>query len=185
MVVRILRGIGSPGKLWTGDAPEGGVIADVALVERHCSSEGCGRSTRKLKARAATLSAEAISALEIPTLLVTMGGVGSLHTSDSAESLVCWNWSGRRGGHAILAPVAPLTGYHPREELPPPRPGYVWLQTYAGSTLSEFVLLAEDERRHTLLPVIRLEGTCPPRREARGGVEQSPDPSKEELIEIA
>ncbi|OHA01686.1 MAG: hypothetical protein A3C11_03040 [Candidatus Sungbacteria bacterium RIFCSPHIGHO2_02_FULL_49_12] len=165
MIVKILRGIGAPGKLWTGDSPESGAVVDALFIERRCTTEGCARTVRKLRAHALHASAEVVSALELPTLLVTMGGVGSIHVDEATPwSLVAWNWSARVGGHAILNPVLQVAGYYSRDELPPAREGYKWIRTYAGSTLSEFVLLAEDESRHRL-PVVELDGTCPPCRE--------------------
>ena len=50
------------------------------------------------------------------------------------------------------------------DSLPPCKAGFHWLQSYGGSTLSEFVLLRDDVAPHSL-PVVMLNGTCPPCRE--------------------
>ena len=124
MIVKILRGIGAPGKLWTGDSPENGAVVEALFIERRCTTEGCTRSTRKLRADDLTASAEAVSALEIPTLLVTMGGVGSIAVDEATpRSLVTWNWSNRIGGHVIVNPVLHVAGYYNRDALSPARAG--------------------------------------------------------------
>ncbi len=177
MIVKIVRGIGQPGKLWTGDVPEDGAIVDARIMERTCS---CGASTRKLRVTKidATSAKGLAEACEISTLFVTMGGVGSVATGfrgrdglDVANPIEfqLWNWSGRVGGHAILNPTAVLGGYWETVALPSPKEGYYWIRTYSGSTLSEFVLLQakkdeQDGESVHALPIVSLEGTCPPCR---------------------
>lgn len=36
MIVKIKRGIGSPGKLWTGDEPTEGVLVNAKLLHKTC-----------------------------------------------------------------------------------------------------------------------------------------------------
>ena len=172
MIVKIVRGIGAPGKLWTGDIPESGEVVDARIFERVCT---CGAVTRKLRVNKLENVSAIAEACEIPTLLVTMGGVGSvsLSTEEGGESipnpqwLQLQNWSKRVGGHAILSPVATLSGYWNEKEIPPAKEGFRWIRTYGGSTLSEFVLIKVDEDGggHHGLPVVELEGKCPPCRD--------------------
>ncbi len=184
--MKIKRGIGAPGKLWTGDSPENGEVANARIMERTCSC--CGNSTRKFRVEKVENAEALATACEIATLFLTMGGVGSVATgfatSDGQGSVnprefQLWNWSGRVGGHAILNPVAVLDGYWEPETLPTPRAGFYWTRTYCGSTLSEFVLLRVgedegDEGSAHALPVIKLEGKCPPCRH-KEAVENLPE----------
>ncbi|HTE48377.1 MAG TPA: hypothetical protein VK675_00520 [Candidatus Paceibacterota bacterium] len=96
-----------------------------------------------------------------------MGGVGSIYNHDEAKGgapkhLRCWNWSERIGGHVIVDPILVMNGYVERKQLPIPKVGFRWVQTYWGSTLSEFVLIRD--RKHPGLEIISLEGKCPPCR---------------------
>lgn len=165
MIVRILSGIGNPGKLWTGNTPENGAIVDARIFEKKCK---CGASTRKLRIGKVENVAAIEAACEIPTLFVTMGGVGSVASKiipqvegddDNLDQFRLWNWSDRVGGHAIVNPVATLSGYWSEKDLPPTKDTHYWVQTYGGTTLSEFVLLSKTDKHR--LEVISLEGTCP------------------------
>ncbi len=185
MIVKIRRGIGSPGKLWTGDVPADGDVVNARIMERTCSC--CGKSTRKFRVEKVENAEALATACEIATLFLTMGGVGSVATGfTTAEGrpvnpieFQLWNWSGRVGGHAILNPVAVLNGYWEPQSLPTPKAGFCWTRTYCGSTLSEFVLLRVGEDEGTegsahALPVIKLEGKCPPCRH-KEAVENLPE----------
>lgn len=168
MIVEIRRGIGSPGKLWTGNIPEEGTVVNARIIERKCSV--CEATTRRLRTHPVEDADAIAAACEVPILFVTMGGVGSIITSEGTEDLQLWNWSERVGGHAILNPVAVLNGYWNPTDLPPAKPGHRWIQTYSGSTLSEFVLIREKEDKPAggefvhALPLVVLEGKCPPCR---------------------
>lgn len=180
MIVRIVRGIGAPGKLWTGDIPADGTVVDAMLIERHClqgqggvlDGDGdplppCRRTTRKLRVTPVTFSAEAIAALVIPKLFVTMGGVGTLDHGDPVipTDLTVWNWSGRRGGHVVVNPIAVVVT-RDDDPLPGVHAGYAWARTYAPAAKDEYILLdATNLARHALRVVV-LEGTCPPCRES-------------------
>lgn len=157
MFVKIEMGIGSPGKLWTGsDLPNRNLekFARVELVEFH--SPESGASTRRLFIQ--ELLDEAPEGIRIPTLHIATGGVGSIcagrvnldeysEPTTSYESdkwltpLLVWNWSGRVGGYLILDPVAVESGYVRRDEVNSALPGYAWICTYSGNTLSEYVLV--------------------------------------------
>lgn len=183
MLVQLKHGQGSYGKLWTGTAlsaahedPINGLwdaqsqrvipnIVDATIIERRCE---CGATTRKFRAYPVEQSAEARKALDVPTCFVTAGGVGSIYveTDKVLTDLTVWNWSGRVGGHVILNPVMIRSGYVSRDELPTPKPGYVWACTYSGSTLSEYVLLPVDQIDRAL-PIVKLAGECPPCRQKR------------------
>jgi hypothetical protein len=98
-----------------------------------------------------------------------MGGVGSVCSylvgeddDSNLESLRGWNWSDRLAGHVIVNPLHVESGYVCKEDLPVPRPGYGWMGTYAGSTLSEFVLVALDGRHD--LPVVHADYLSPEAR---------------------
>lgn len=198
MWVRIETGPGSPGKLWTGsEVPTTGTFAKVELVEFR-SPEG-GSSTRRLFID--ETREEAPEGIRIPTLHVSTGGVGSLvggcvitgpygdPTTLHEENrwltpFLVWNWSGRMGGYLILDPVQVLSGHVRRDEVNSALPGYAWIHTYEGSTLSEYVLVrthqadsdeggerpiidAVDERH--VLPIHRIVHTLlsPPQREEK------------------
>lgn len=140
MITKIQWGIGSPGKLWTGDVPVAGTIVDAKIIERTCA---CGASTRKLRAHPVAISAEGIAALEIPTLFLTAGGVGSIYNDPELDCrLTVWNWSHRNGGHVVVNPLAVIGGYvgddpdDPLHRLPQSKAGFRWVCTYSGSTLS-------------------------------------------------
>lgn len=188
MIVKIRRGIGNPGKLWTGSVPEDGEVVNARIIERKCSC--CDRTTRRLRTQPVE-NAEAIAvACEIPTVFVTMGGVGSVATlfypekatepEVTPEEFRLWNWSHRVGGHVVLNPVAVLNGYWAPGDLPTPRAGHYWIQTYSGSTLSEFVLLhakegeQEDEGSEHSLQIVSLTGKCPPCRH-QAEIEATPE----------
>ncbi|MDO8623944.1 MAG: hypothetical protein Q7R54_01180 [bacterium] len=169
MIAKIRRGIGKPGKLWTGSTPEDGEVVNVRIVERKCSS--CDNTTRRLRTQPVEDAAAIAVACDIPTLFVTMGGVGSVNSLalieggdqvELADPYQLWNWSGRVGGHAILNPVAVLNGYWDRSELPKPNAAHYWACTYRGSTLSEYLLM-NRETVHDL-QVVKLSGKCPPCR---------------------
>ncbi|MES2087952.1 MAG: hypothetical protein V4467_03075 [Patescibacteria group bacterium] len=133
----------------------------------------CGATTRKLyldnRLTGDTLKAVDIS--KIPLLHIATGGVGSISSATSVEGekgihsskenqlqSTC-NWSGRIGGYAVVNPVAVISGrkiYHP----PPATQGFHWENVYSGSTLTEWILVADDVTRHSL-PVISLQRTCP------------------------
>lgn len=171
MLVKIRRGIGRPGKLWTGDEPANEEIVNARIVERRCE---CGASTRKLRVEKVENASAIAEACEVPTLFVTMGGVGSLcsyslhedgEKIDVFPEYQCWNWSGRVGGHIFLNPAAVLNGYWEENDLPKPRADHYWVRTYSGSTLSEFVLLCRSTNHD--LPTVSLSGTCPRCREKR------------------
>lgn len=198
MLVKLSVGIGSYGKLWTGtklrpahEDPKNMLwdfkaneaipsIVDAFIIERTCK---CGATTRKFRAYPVEQSAEARLALDLPTCFVTAGGVDSICTwAGVSDDITTWNWSGRIGGHAILNPVMVRSGYVREEELPTPKDGYVWIQTYGGSTLSEFVLVRMDQNTHAM-PAVKLAGTCPPCRQRREEAERAgalPEP-----VEIA
>lgn len=169
MLAKIKRGIGSPGKLWTGHTPETGAVGECWVVERSCP---CGATTRKFRFRSLDVSPEALEALELPTVFVTMGGVGSVaaHVPESdttnKRELQCWNWSGRVGGHVIVNPLLVLSGYYDYG-VPAAKPGFGWVATYGGETLSEHVLVRVGEntghRPELVLPGGR--GQCPKCRE--------------------
>jgi len=191
MIVKICRGIGNPGKLWTGDEPETGSLVNAKLLHKICPQ--CGHDGKRIGTaqvfrvdKESTFSPEAVEALEVQTLFLTMGGVGStcsnaVNTATEWENLdldlskiQCWNWSGRCGGHAILNPLAVMSGYVGRGDLPKPKQGFVWVQTYSGSTLSEYVLLREDMSSHALPTVEVTHHLCPPCRQ-RQEVEGIPE----------
>lgn len=190
MIGTIKAGVGSPGKLWTGDSPAEGP-AVVSIIERVCP---CGATTRKFRAAPLVTGADRAildHAADWPVIFVATGGVGSLvDTSPGgiekryasghaarAAGLACWNWSNRVGGWVIVSPVAVAGGYVAKTDLPPAREGYVWLHTYAGDTLSEYVLLRADLASHAI-PVVSLDGTCPPCRE-RAAAEPVAEPAGE------
>jgi len=154
--VKIAKGIGSTGKLWTGSdiQPALGRYARAELVEFH--SPKSGACTRRLFLR--DMQEHAPEGIKIPTLHIFTGGVGSLvggrvvrehygnPTTPEQEDawlmpLLVWNWSGRVGGYLILDPVSTESGYVRRDEVNSALPGYAWIQVYAGDTLSEFVLV--------------------------------------------
>lgn len=156
MFVKIEMGPGSAGKLWTGSDIEnlGGKYAKVELVEFH--SPDSGASTRRLFIR--ETQDEAPEGIRVPTLHISTGGVGSIvggrvmrepngePTTPRPEDawlmpLLVWNWSGRVGGYLILDPVTTESGYVRRDEVNSALPGYAWIHTYDGSTLSEYVLV--------------------------------------------
>ena len=171
-----------------------GRYARVELVEFH--SPKSGACTRRLFIQ--ETRDEAPEGLKIPTLHVFTGGVGSLCAGRVVRErrgepttpvqddqwlmpLLVWNWSGRVGGYVILDPVCVESGYVRREELNSALPGYAWIQTYAGTTFSEFVLVKtrqhdeEDGERPAInsvderhvLPIHRVVNTLlsPPERE--------------------
>ena len=203
MFVKIEMGPGTAGKLWTGSEIGGaaGKYARVELVEFH--SPESGASTRRLFIR--ETRDEAPEGIRIPTLHISTGGVGSLVSGRVVRELGCepttlreedswllpllvWNWSGRVGGYLILDPVNTESGYVRRDEVNSALPGYAWIQTYAGSTLSEYVLvrthqgdpnevgvqptIASVDERHTL-PIHRVIRSLlsPPEREAKAAAE--------------
>ena len=159
MWVRIEMGPGKPGKLWTGSKVDGGTgttgkFARVELVEFH--SPESGACTRRLFIREER--DEAPEGIRIPTLHISAGGVGSIvgghvvrepkgePTTPREEDswllpLIVWNWSGRIGGYLILDPVSVESGYVRRDEVNSALPGYAWIHTYEGNTLSEYVLV--------------------------------------------
>ena len=157
MWTKIEMGPGEPGKLWTGSEEikgQSGKYARVELVEFH--SPESGASTRRLFVREMTDVVP--EGIKIPTLHISTGGVGSLvagrvtresgsEPTTPSESdtwllpLLVWNWSGRVGGYLILDPVATESGYVRRDEVNSAMPGYAWIHTYEGSTLSEYVLV--------------------------------------------
>lgn len=161
----IRSGVGSPGKLWTGTEPVDGQAGQVLIIERKCP---CGRTTRKFRVYPIDVSPEASEALTLPVVHVATGGVGSVATRDASElskDLVCWNWAGREGGSVILNPLAVIHGSNnqpTREEVPPAKPGFRWLNTYGfgQSSLVEWVLVNEDYSRH-VVPIVKLDGECP------------------------
>lgn len=156
MWTKIEKGVGNAGKLWTGSELNGSVgkYARVELVEFH--SPESGASTRRLFIR--ETRDEAPEGIRVPTLRICTGGVGSLvagrvvrepngePTTPREEDawimpLLVWNWSGRVGGYLILDPVVVEDGYVRRDEVNSALPGYAWIHTYEGSTLSEYVLV--------------------------------------------
>jgi hypothetical protein len=156
MFVKIEMGPGSAGKLWTGSELKdaAGKFAKVELVEFH--SPESGASTRRLFIR--EMRDEAPEGIRIPTLHISTGGVGSIVSGRVTREpggepttlrpedawlmpFVVWNWSGRVGGYLILDPVATERGYVRRDEVNSALPGYAWINTYEGSTLSEYVLV--------------------------------------------
>lgn len=168
MITKIINGIGRPGKLWTGNTPSDGSIVNCRIIERKCSV--CGKTTRKFRCEELQASKDVLEALDLPTTFITMGGVGSVYNygegnpgphMGAPKHLRCWNWSERIGGHVIVNPILVMNGYVKREQLPNPKAGFRWVQTYNGSTLSEFVLIRDD---HPGLEIISLEGKCPPCR---------------------
>ena len=200
MLVKLLIGIGSFGKLWTGTKfqksnqnPKTELwdeqrceavanIVDAFIMQRTCA---CGASTRKFRATAVQQSDEARAALNLPECFITGGGVGSICVwAVVSDDITTWNWSRRTGGHVILSPVMVMSGYVSREGLPATKPGYEWIQTYGGSTLSEHVLLRADQSSH-VLPIVKLSGECPPCREKREAAESPAPPQSDEPVEIA
>lgn len=189
MLVKLSVGIGSFGKLWTGtelrpahEDPKNKLwdgkaqevipnIVDAFIMERTCE---CGASTRKFRATAVHQSEEASRAIDVPECFITAGGVGSICAwAGVSDDITTWNWSHRTGGHVILSPVIVVSGYVSREELPATKPGlYEWIQTYGGSTLSEYVLLRADQGSHAL-PIVKLSGKCPPCRQKREEAERA------------
>jgi len=179
MLVKIQNGIGQFGKLWTGtrlrpaheDAErlwdgEKAIynIVDAVIVERKCE---CGRSTRKFKARAVECDPFALPFLRLPVCFITAGGVGSIvDDRETDASLKVHNWSGRVGGHVIVNPALVLSGYVEHGHIPGVVEPYTWIQTYSGSTLSEYVMIKEDQGSHSL-PIVALQGECPICRENR------------------
>jgi len=154
--VKIEVGTGSPGKLWTGSAvePAAGKYARVELVEFR--SPQSGASTRRLFLR--EVRDDAPEGIVIPTLHISTGGVGSLVSGRVVREpddepttlrekdawlmpLLVWNWSGRVGGYIVLNPVAIEDGYVRGSEVNSALPGYAWIHTYEGSTLSEYILV--------------------------------------------
>lgn len=186
----MLSTVASPGKLWTGstefwgrkDYQEGGFAPtlDGAIVPVEAllvNSPKSAASTRKLKVLDTALPATAIDALkELKTLFITAGGVGSTFSrtvgfeegsGPKLESLRVWNWSKRVGGHVIIDPLAVVSG---RGIIPPPcKEGYVWIHTYRGLSLMEFVLVqlqeGEIHSRH-ILENNTVDRLSPPERRA-------------------
>lgn len=159
MIAKIKRGIGSPGKLWTGDIPKDGSIVNARIIERTCS---CGKTTRKFRCTELAVSEDAEAAMELPTLFVTMGGVGSVFSDENTpDGLQCWNWSKRVGGHVIINPLCVINGYVSSTDLPPVKTQFQWVQTYIGSTLNEVALIW---KAHQGIEVVKLQGDCPPCR---------------------
>lgn len=206
MWTKIEMGPGSPGKLWTGSKIENlsGKFAQVELVEFH--SPESGASTRRLFVR--ETRDEAPEGIRVPTLHISTGGVGSIvggrvtrepgsePTTPREEDswllpLLVWNWSGRIGGYLILDPVSTESGYVRRDEVNSALPGFVWIHTYEGSTLSEYVLVrtrqadpTEDgaqpaiaalDEKHAL-PIHRVVHSLlsPPERQAKEETETPP-----------
>jgi hypothetical protein len=170
--------VSNPGKLWTGSTDfwgelNGRVVDVQALFIR--SSRSTASTLKLVRGSGGVLPKDAEEAIgPVPTLFVTAGGVGSITSGVRAgenppniEHIRTWNWSKRTGGHIIVDPVAALSG---RQFDPPPaKAGYVWIQTYGGATLDEYVLLQLDEegkidQKHILVPVM-LERLSPPERE--------------------
>lgn len=170
------------GKLATGSAVKAdrdtglvtGAIAPIEVLL--ITSPRGGASTRKINLAGDLFPAEAIGAIEAPTLFLTMGGVGStesrpfgLPEGEAGPDLTpirFWNWSGRTGGHTVIDPIAVVAGRG--IEPPPAKSGFMWIQTYWGATLSEFILVQLDEGgaihpRH-ILPDVSLERLSPPER---------------------
>jgi hypothetical protein len=205
MWTKIEMGPGSAGKLWTGSEVKGlaGKFARVELVEFH--SPESSASTRRLFIR--EMRDEAPEGIRIPILHISTGGVGSIvseHVTRELNGLpttlceenswlmplLVWNWSGRVGGYLILNPVATESGYVRRDEVNSALPGYAWIYTYNGSTLSEYVLvrthqanpdkddeqpaIASVDERH-ILPIHRVVDSLlsPPEREAKVVAETS------------
>jgi|GEM_PF-5904632 hypothetical protein len=170
MFVRVrMSSVAEPGKLWTGDTPEDGAVAEVELVELHCE---CGASTRKFRISnelPVQLVGEAIDVSQLPIAYISCGGVGS--TRDSVEALEAWNWSGRVGGSVIIDPLVVLEGY---VSCPPPtKNGFKWICLYSGSTLNGFVLVRLDKSGNLhpdhcpLVRTVDQARECPPCREKR------------------
>lgn len=196
MLVKLSVGIGCFGKLWTGKSlypshqdPKNMLwdgekaisnIVDAFIMERHCE---CGATTRKFRATPVSHTDEARQALELPECFITGGGVGSIYVESDKVSpeILVNNWSGRVGGHVILSPLMVLSGYISADDLPSAKPGYGWVCTYAGSTLSEYVLLpvTVDAPTGPLgwgLPTVKLSGECPVCRQKR---EEAETPQQE------
>ncbi|MFA5840911.1 MAG: hypothetical protein WC847_01400 [Candidatus Paceibacterota bacterium] len=171
MKVTIKRGIGQPGKLWTGSRDFfpgadlfipglehtslgkaegfGDRVVEVNIIENWSVS---GATTRRLWVvnREVTFTPE--EAALAPVLYIGTGGVGSLPDPSAGlreEDLALlkvalWNWSGRIGGFAILNPITVLSGYYSQSDLrdlPKVTEEFKWVQTYAGNVVSEYVLL--------------------------------------------
>lgn len=203
MWTKLEMGPGEPGKLWTGSDVKGhsGKYARVEVVEFH--SPESGASTRRLFIR--EMRDEAPEGIRIPTLHISTGGVGSLvsgrvirepggePTTPREEDswlmpLLVWNWSGRVGGYLVLDPVTTEDGYVRRDEVNSALPGYAWINTYEGSTLSEYILvrthqadptedgaqpaIASVDEKHTL-PIHRVVHSLlsPPEREVKVAAE--------------
>lgn len=214
MWCKIEGGIGDAGKLWTGSELNGSVgkYARVELVEFH--SPESGASTRRLFLR--DVRDEAPEGIWIPALHIFTGGVGSLvggrvarepngePTTLLAEDawlmpLLVWNWSGRVGGYIVLDPVSTESGYVRREEVNSALLGYAWIHVYAGSTLSEYVLVRTSQanpfecehpamiksvdKRH-ILPIHRVVNSLlsPPEREAKEEAETPTVEATEEIV---
>lgn len=179
MLAKIKIGTGSYGKLWTGtqllanfkklnefmvkqpfkDSQEFiGNLFDCSIVERHCE---CGLVTRKFKAYPVEATSNISDYLDVKTVFITAGGVGSINTDNgTSPSLQVTNWSGRVGGHVIVDPLLVVNGYWERKDLPNVKNGAQWLCTYAGSTLSEFVLVSGEQEGHAL-ETRKTTGKCP------------------------
>lgn len=127
-----------------------GHIAQVELGEWWSHN---GASTRRLHITDMPSKAEADELEEccyIPELYVSAGGVGSIpwmgpKDEDPRWGIAVWNWSGRVGGFAIISPIKVMSGYVCPDDLPAAKPGFAWLKTYDGTTLSEYVLVRLDE----------------------------------------
>lgn len=159
MYYRIVVGIGTPGKLWTGTPvrEQQVLYARPELVEFW--SPQSGACTRRLFLHDVK---ENLEGLVMPTLHIFSGGVGSLvggrvvrergehpttpHEDDAwLMPLLVWNWSGRVGGYIVVDPLLVESGYVSQETLNSAKPGYAWIKTYYGTTLSEFVLVKTNQ----------------------------------------
>ncbi len=200
MIVKIHIGIGNAGKLWTGSNLTGheGRYAKVELVEFR--SPQSSASTRRLYIHESQDTPP--EGIRVPTLHISVGGVGSLvsrtiirdevtlepTTEEGNENwlmpLLVWNWSGRVGGYLILDPVRVESGYIQGTEVNTALPGYAWIKTYDGSTMSEYALVKvsqsspSDDSPHQpslvidnnhILPIHRIVHTVlsPPERESQ------------------
>jgi hypothetical protein len=214
MWTKIEMGPGSPGKLWTGSEiikELAGKYARVELVEFH--SPESGACTRRLFVH--DVRDDAPEGIRIPTLHISTGGVGSIvsgrvvrepggePTTPRPEDawlmpLLVWNWSGRVGGYLILDPVGIEDGYVWKAEVNSALPGYAWIHTYEGSTLSEYVLVRthqadphEDGVQPTIesvdeshaLPIHRVVKSLlsPPERRTKEEAEAPPHEAAEEI----
>lgn len=158
----VKHGVGTFGKLWTGDIPpENSLITFPKIILRSCKHCACTTNQFRCSSLKTTIP-ETFLSMGLREIWLFSGGVGSLPDLQAfSETLdvptLLTNWSGRIGGIVLIAPEAVVTG---RGMVTPPvaPEGYSWTQVYEGQTLHQWVMLPssgeipEDRELEVLCP---------------------------------